>query len=377
MFGMDVDDFSYRDALPTGAVHRRGAGLNPGNRFESVRLHVLGEELDRQWVERHDSDRPGARVQRQVFRDRTQTIINKVSRTSDVPFDWTLNPYRGCEHGCIYCFARPYHEYLGFSSGLDFETKLMAKPDAPRLLRQELSASSWRPEPIVMSAITDIYQPIEHKLRIARQCLQILADCGQPVSTMTKSALVLRDVDLWRRLADMNAGRVTITFVTLDPDLAQKLEPRASSPAGRLRTIRELTQAGIPVSVNIAPIIPGLTDSELPAILQAVADAGARRAAWVLLRLPYQLKELFLDWLQRSVHPDRAKKVESLLRQAHGGKLYESSPPLRHRGRGPLVEQIAQTFDIFTRKYGLNRDIRPLSSAHFRRPERDGQMALF
>jgi DNA repair photolyase len=377
MFGMSEDDFSYRDALPTGPVHRRGAGLNPGNRFEVVRLHVLGEEIDRQWIERQNSDGSASRVERQVFFDRTQRIINQVSKTADVPFDWTLNPYRGCEHGCIYCFARPYHEYLGFSCGLDFETKLMAKPDAPRLLKQELASPKWKPQPIVMSAITDIYQPIEHKMCIARQCLEVLADCGQPVTTMTKSALVLRDTDLWSRLAGINAGRVTITLVTLDADLAQKLEPRASSPAARLRVIRELTAAGVPVSVNIAPIIPGLTDVELPRILQAISEAGARRAAWVLLRLPYQLKDLFLDWLQRSVHPDRARKVESLMRQASGGKLYRASSPDRRRGQGHLAEQIAQTFDIFTRKYGLNRDIRPLSTAHFRRPQANGQMSLF
>src|SRR5271154_5165927 len=345
MFGMDADDFSYRDALPNGLAHRRAAGLNPGNRFETVRLHVLGEEIDRQWIERQNEDGSSNRVERQVFFDRTQRIINQVSKTADVPFDWTVNPYRGCEHGCIYCFARPYHEYLGFNCGLDFETKLMAKPDAPRLLRHELAAPGWKPQPIVMSAITDIYQPIEHKMRIARQCLEVLAECGHPVTTMTKSALVLRDTDLWSRLAEMNAGRVTITLVTLDSDLAQKLEPRASSPAGRLRAIRELTAAGIPVSVNVAPIIPGLTDVELPRILQAVAEAGARRAAWVLLRLPYQLKDLFLEWLTRSVHPDRAKKIESLIRQARGGKLYEASSSNRWHGRGPVVEQIAQTFD--------------------------------
>ncbi|MDB5333406.1 MAG: hypothetical protein JWP03_4557 [Phycisphaerales bacterium] len=377
MFGVDEGDFSFRDALPNGPAHRRAAGINPGNRFETVRLHVLGEELDRQWVERENSDGPTGRVERQVFLDRTQTIINRVSKTADVPFDWTLNPYRGCEHGCIYCFARPYHEYLGFNCGLDFETKLLAKPVEAALLKRELSSPSWNPEPIVLSAITDIYQPIEHKMRIARACLEVMADCGQPVTTMTKSALVLRDVDLWSRLAKMNAGRVTITLVTLDAELAQKLEPRASSPAGRLRTIRELTAAGIPVTVNVAPIIPGLTDTELPQILQAVAEAGALRAAWVLLRLPYQLKDLFLDWLARSVHPDRARKVESLIRQARGGKLYEASYESRGRGRGPLVDQIAQSFDVFTRKYGLNRDIRPLSTAHFRRPELNGQMALF
>jgi DNA repair photolyase len=373
---MDTEDFTYRDALPNGPAHRRGAGINPGNRFENVRLHILGEELDRQMVERQNEDGSTHRVQRQVFLDRTQRIINRVAKTSDVPFDWTLNPYRGCEHGCIYCFARPYHEYLGFSCGLDFETKLMAKPDAAKLLRQELASPNWKPEPIVMSASTDIYQPIEHQMRIARQCLEVMADCGQPVTTMTKSALVLRDTDLWSRMAEMNTGRVTITLVTLDADLAQKLEPRASSPAGRLRAIRELTAAGVPVTVNIAPIIPGLTDVELPKILQAVADAGARRAAWVLLRLPYQLKDLFLDWLQRSVPPERAKKVESLIRQARGGKLYDASKD-RHRGRGPLVDQLAQTFDVFTRKYGLNRDIRPLSTAHFRHPDIGGQMRLF
>jgi len=379
MFGMIEDDFAYRDALPTGLAHRRGAGINPGNRFETVRLHVLGEELDRQWVERQEAGESGPRrVERQVFNDRTQTIINHVAPTSDVPFDWTINPYRGCEHGCIYCFARPYHEYLGFSSGLDFETKLMAKPDAPKLLVKELANPRWKPQPIVMSAITDIYQPIEHKMQIARQCLQVLADCGQPVSTMTKGALVLRDIDLWQKLAEKNAGRVTVTLVTLDHDLAQKLEPRATSPAGRLRMIRELSAAGIPVSVNIAPIIPGLTDVELPSILEAVAAAGAKRAAWVLLRLPYQLKELFLDWLQRNVHPDRARKIESFLRQARGGKLYDASKTNnRRRGRGPLVEQIAQNFDVFTRKYDLNRDIRPLSTAHFKRPNLNGQLSLF
>jgi DNA repair photolyase len=374
---MDEPDFSFRDALPDGPAHRRGAGINPGNRFENTRLHILGEEIDRQLIQQQNADGSVNRVERQVFFDRTVRIINQVVPTSDVPFDWTVNPYRGCEHGCIYCFARPYHEFLGFSCGLDFETKLLAKPDAPALLKRELASPSWRPEPIVMSATTDIYQPIEHKLGIARQCLQVLADCAQPVSTMTKSALVLRDTDLWSRLAEQNAGRVTVTLVTLDSDLAQKLEPRASSPAGRLRIIRELTAAGIPVTVNVAPIIPGLTDVELPQILQAVADAGARRAAWALLRLPYQVKDLFLDWLKRCVHPDRARKVESLIRQSRGGKLYDSSYARRRRGRGPIVEQIAQSFDVFTRKYALNRDIRPLSTAHFRRPHLHGQMSLF
>ncbi len=389
--------YEYRDALPNGPAHRRGAGINPGNRFENVRRHLVGETLDHDRAEQAAERRAAPpveaqspvrptntddaavrkpRMELQVLPDRTQRIINQVAKTADMPFDWTVNPYRGCEHGCIYCFARPYHEYLGFSCGLDFETKIMAKHDAPALLRDELASPSWKPEPIVMSAITDIYQPIEHELKISRGCLEVMAECMQPVSTMTKSALVLRDVDLWQKLGAHNAGRVTVTLVTLDHDLAQRLEPRASSPAGRLRIIRELTRAGVPVSVNIAPIIPGLTDAELPQILEAIADAGARRAAWVMLKLPYQLKELFLEWLQRNVHPNRATHVESLIRQSRGGKLYDASKG-RRSGTGKMVEQIRQVFDVFTRKYDLNRHIAPLSSRHFRRPERGGQMSLF
>lgn len=365
---MNAEEPSFRDALVTGLAHRRGAGLNPGNRFESLRLHVLGEV-----IEGHDDP---VRVERQVFRDRTKTIINRVARTADVPFDWTLNPYRGCEHGCVYCFARAYHEYLGFSCGLDFETKLVAKPDAAVLLAKELAAPSWRAEPIVMSASTDIYQPLEHSMRLARQCLEVMVACGQPVSTMTKSAMVLRDRDLWSRLAEMGAGRVTLTIATLDADLARGLEPRASSPSARLRVIRELSAAGIPVSVSVAPVIPGLTDQEVPRILEAAAEAGATSAMWVLLRLPYQIKDLFLDWLKRSVHPDRARKVESLIRQTRDGKLYDATHA-RHRGEGPIAQQIKQSFDVFSRRYGLNSTPTPLSSAHFRRPETSGQMPLF
>ncbi|MEM9882686.1 MAG: radical SAM protein [Planctomycetota bacterium] len=461
---------AFRDALPQGPAHKRGAGLNPGNRFEKHNVHVLGEALDHQRAERladaaeakhaGPSDRRtppgsfqattaggenpegGVHVPLTVLPDATQTIINRVQPTSDVPFDWTVNPYRGCEHGCIYCFARPYHEYLGFSMGLDFETKIMAKHDAPDLLRRELARPSWPGEPIVMSAITDIYQPIEKRLRIARGCLEVMAECFQPVSTMTKNSLVLRDLDLWSKLGEANAGRVTVTLVTLDPDLAARLEPRASPPAARLRVIQKLAEAGVPVSVNIAPLIPGLTDAELPRLLEAVADAGAKRVAWVLLRLPYQLKELFLDWLGRNVHPERAKHVESLIRQARGGKLYDSGPRAervkldddtsrmvadrelsdptirdsagtlgtssrrdprfnvahapgsmsrgshgrsenfrgghdRRRGAGVHVENLKRVFDVYCRKYGLNRDVRPLARKHFRRPNLNGQLGLF
>lgn len=381
---MESEPYEYRDGLITGPAHRRGAGLNPGNRFELVRLHVLGEEWDRQQNERAAEEQSvdcppdsSVRVPLQIFADQTRRLINRVKPTSDVPFDWTVNPYRGCEHGCIYCFARPYHEYLGFSCGLDFETKIVAKMEAPDMLRHELASPSWKGEPIVMSASTDIYQPIEHRLRLSRGCLEVMAECGQAVTTMTKSALVLRDTDLWAKLGAKNAGRVTVTLVTLDDDLAKRLEPRAASPARRLAVIRELKQAGIPVSVNIAPVIPGLTDKEMPELLEAVADAGALRVAWVLLRLPYQLKDLFLDWLGRNVHPERATHVESLIRQARNGKLYDARREVRRRGQGVIVEQVKQMFEVYTRKYGLNRDVRPLNTRIFRRPSLTGQMDLF
>jgi len=428
-----MSDFSKRDGLPDGRMaHRRAAGINPGNRFERERFHMDGDHMDAARAERveqgEDADAP-RKVPLTVIADATRSIINRVQPTSDVPFDWTLNPYRGCEHGCIYCFARPYHEYLGYSCGLDFETKIVAKHDAPDLLKHELARPKWTGEPIVMSAITDVYQPLEAELKLTRGCLEVMAACRQPVSTMTKGSLVLRDIDLWQELGARNAGRVTVTLVTLDDQLAKALEPRAASPSRRLHMIRELTRAGVPVSVNIAPVIPGLTDIELPRLLEAVADAGARRVAWVLLRLPHQLKELFLDWLERSVHPDRARKVESLIRQARGGKLYDAGTPgrfrlddatskmvaqrptkrdrdnaaypgskialgtqsnrapraragwgpasSRHRGSGHHAAQLREVFDVYCRKYGLNRDVRPLSGNGFRRPDVSGQGSLF
>ena len=401
MFGMDAE---HADALPDDLAHRRGAGLNPGNRFETTRFFSDGDEMDRRAKLAQAAARstapsvaatgPGrgcggdtldaqpptlepVRVPLKLYNDRTVTVINRVAPTSDVPFQYTLNPYRGCEHGCIYCFARPYHEYLGFSSGLDFETKIVVKRDAPELLRRELANARWLGEPIVMSAITDVYQPIEHELELTRRCLEVLAGCGQPVTTMTKSALVLRDTDLWVKLAERGAGRVTVTLVTLDDALAKKLEPRAASPARRLRVIRELAAAGVPVSVNVAPVIPGLTDKEVPAILEAIAEAGATRAAWVMLRLPYQLKALFTDWLERNVEPARAEHVLSLLRQMHGGKLYNASKQTRRRGEGPVAEGVATMFKVFAAKHGLNRERTPLSSEHFRRPTLDGQARIF
>jgi DNA repair photolyase len=369
----------YADELLADA-HRRGAGLNPGNRFEPTRFHLDGDYRD---ARSHDpDDLPARKIPLSVYEDRTRRIIHKVEATSDVPFDWTLNPYRGCEHGCVYCYARPWHEYLGFSAGLDFETKLIAKPEAPDLLRRELSSPRWQGEPIVMSAITDVYQPLEARLGLTRACLEIMAEANQPVSTMTKGSLVLRDLDLWQRLAQKRAGRVTVTLVTLDDTLAKSLEPRAASPARRLRMIRELADANVPVAVNVAPVIPGLTDHELPLILEAVADHGATTASWVLLRLPYQLKAIFLDWMRRALHPSRAARIESRLRQARNGRLYDAAT--RWNPQGSVAAQIGQAFEVFCRRYGLNAERQPLSSQSFHPPpppspppRPGGQMSLF
>ncbi len=383
----------HRDALPGGLAHRRAAGLNPGNRFERTRRHLSADTLesDRLAADPENANQP-RRVPLTVLPDATRTVLNRVVPVSDVPFDWTLNPYRGCEHGCIYCYARPYHEYLGFSAGLDFETKIVAKHDAPELLARELASPRWRPEPIVMSAITDVYQPLEAELGLTRRCLEVLAAARQPVATLTKNRLILRDLDLWRELARHRAGRVTVTLVTLDADLAGALEPRASPPAGRVKLIRELTDAGVHVTVNVAPVIPGLTDHEVPAILEAVAAAGAKSVAWSLLRLPHQVKELFLDWLQRNVHPSRAARVEAAIRATQGGKLYDSrrmgergDEGSRYRGEGKTAEQVAQVFRVFLAKHGLGvcgrngtDSLVDLSGAAFRRPELPGgQRSLF
>jgi DNA repair photolyase len=371
----------YRDALPVGTVRGRGAGINPGNRFEDVRLHVLGDHLDEVVAENPD----GTQVVTRVYPDRTKTIINKVE-SPDVGFDWTINPYRGCEHGCIYCYARPGHEYLGWSLGLDFETKIMAKYDGPELLRAELAAPKWKGEKIVMSGVTDPYQPIEAKLGITRRILEILAECRQPVSFITKNRLILRDLDLLSRLHAHRAVSVAVSITSLDPKLARVMEPRASAPAERLRTVRELAGAGIPVSVMTAPIIPGLNDQEIPALLEAAADAGARNAGYVMLRLPFQIKDIFLDWLRREF-PERASRVEAFIREARGGALYDARPKIRMRGEGVRADQIAATFKLFKRRYGLDRPYESVSGAAFRKPEPPpsgrageevpGQMRLF
>lgn len=352
--GQGEHTHELRDALPTGYARGRASTLNPGNRFESIRLHVLGEHLDEIAIERAaeglgPDELPT--INTRVFYDRSRTIINHV-QSPDIGFSWTINPYRGCEHGCVYCYARPTHEYLGWSCGLDFETKLLAKTDAAPLLRTELSRNSWQGERIVLSGITDPYQPVERSLRITRSILEVCVEFAQPVAFITKNALIARDADLLAELARFNAASASISVTSLDNSLASKLEPRASAPAARLNAIRRLASAGVPVSVMVAPIIPGINDHEIPRILQAACDAGATGAGYVMLRLPYQNKDLFLDWL-RTHFPDRAAKVESHVRSLHGGNLYDHAWHTRQRGDGPLADHIEQSFNLFKRRHGF------------------------
>lgn len=358
---------------PTSAHARgRGSQINPGNRFEDVRLHVLGEERDR-LIEEQPS---GVQIGTQVFDDDSKSIINPVD-SPDLSFAWTINPYRGCEHGCIYCYARPGHEYLGLSSGLDFETKIFAKREAPEMLRKELAKASWKGEPIMMSGVTDPYQPIERELEITRGCLKLMAECGQAVSIITKNKLVLRDLDLLSKLHAVGAVKVAVSLTTLDPRVAAVMEPRASSPKGRLEAIRELSRTGIPVAVMTAPIVPNINDHEIPALLEAAAAAGATSAGWILLRLPHQIKAIFLEWVERNF-PGRAAHVESLIRQSRDGELYDSAWFSRQRGHGAFAEQIGTTFKVFARRYGLDQPRPALNTKAFVRPSNDRrQMELF
>lgn len=360
----------HRDALLNGKVRGRGANLNPGNRFEDVRLHVLGEHLDEVAAEYPE----GRQVRTTIVEDGTRSVVNRVD-SPDLPFSWTLNPYRGCEHGCIYCYARPTHEYLGMSCGLDFETKIVAKRDAPELFRKFITRESWAREPIVLSGVTDPYQPMERELGITRACLEIARGEGQPMSLITKNHMITRDVDILAELASHGACHAAVSITTLDPKLAQVMEPRASSPRARLEAVRELTRAGVPTFVMTAPIIPGLNDHEIPALLEASAEAGAKGAGFVLLRLPYQIKALFLEWLQRHF-PDRAAKVESFIRESRDGELYRSEFFTRHRGTGERAASIERTFALFQKRYGLNGRWTPLKPGP-RRLREGEQMGLF
>jgi len=348
------------NANPTPA---RGAAGNPANRFEKIHL-----EPDADW-DPEEEPLPTT----QFLRDHTATIIAR-NDSPDIGFEASVNPYRGCEHGCIYCYARPTHEFLGFSAGLDFETRIMVKERAPELLREELSSPKWKPQVIAMSGVTDCYQPVERRLKLTRRCLEVLADFRNPVGIVTKNQLVTRDIDVLSELARHKAVAVFVSVTTLDTDLRKVMEPRTSPPAARLAAIEALARAGIPVGVMVAPVIPGLTDHEMPAILSAAVQAGAKFAGHVVLRLPYAVAPLFEDWLGRHF-PDRKDKVLNRIRSIRGGKLNSAQFGSRMTGEGIFADQIHALFSVACRKAGIEGNHLELSTANFRRVEK-GQLSL-
>lgn len=348
------------------AIHGRGASGNTANRFE--KLHVELDPFD----PAPEGDEPIA-SKTQFYRDHTRTIVAR-NNSPDVGFERSVNPYRGCEHGCIYCFARPTHEYLGLSAGLDFETKIMVKADAPQLLEAELSSPKWEPQIVVMSGVTDPYQPVERRLKLTRGCLEVLAKFRNPVGIITKNRLVTRDIDILSELARHGAVGVNISITSLDANLQRILEPRTSSPSARLEAVARLSAAGIPVGVMVAPIIPGLTDHEMPAILHACGKAGAKFAGYTIIRLPWAVAPLFECWLEEHF-PDRKEKILGRIRSVRGGKRV-NDPRWKSRivGEGIFAEQIAAMFKVSCRRAGIGPRVE-LSTAAFRRPRE--QLDLF
>ena len=337
----------------------RGAQLNPKNRFE--KLHI--EEIKDEELLYAEDFLPINKINTIYYKDDSRTVIAK-NDSYDVGFDFSFNPYRGCEHGCIYCYARPNHEYLGFSSGIDFETKIMVKENAAILLEKEFRKKSYKPDLIMFSGNTDCYQPIERKLKPTRESLKVCLKYRNPVSIITKNALIQRDIDIIKQLADFNLVDVTLSITTLDKDLAHKMEPRTSSPEMRLNTMEVFSKNGIPTGVNIAPIIPGLNDKEIPDILKESAARGAVHAGKIMLRLPYAVKDIFIEWIEREF-PDKAKKIINSIRAVRGGKLNSSERGIRFRGEGELAEMIHKLFHMNCKKYGLNARRSKLSTKRF------------
>ena len=368
------------DVLPARKRKSRGAISNREGRFE--RLH--SERIDDGWTGAQDLAAEPPRLDTQVRVDTSRTVIAR-NKSPDIGFDRSINPYRGCEHGCIYCFARPTHAMLGLSPGLDFETKLFAKPNAAEILRRELASPRYRPRTIAMGTNTDPYQPVERRLRITRQILQVLAEHDHPVSIVTKSHLVCRDIDILAPMAAKGLASVSVSVTTLDPNLARVMEPRAAPPERRLATMTELARANIPVGVMVAPVIPALTDHELEAILIRARQAGASRAGYILLRLPGELKDLFREWLAEHV-PGRERRVLKRMREFRGGELYDSEFGTRMRGSGRHAELLATRFDLACRQNGLNvsaNSVEPerLDDRQFRAPKKpppeNEQLQLF
>jgi len=349
--------------LTLESLHGRGTAGNPKNRFDAYE-HVPSPA----------EDEPRTMPVTLLFLDTTKSIIAK-NDSPDVGFNAGINPYRGCEHGCIYCYARPTHEYLGFSAGLDFESKILVKQNAPELLRAALASPKWVPQVLALSGVTDAFQPTERKLRITRRCLEVLAEFRNPVVIITKNFLVTRDIDYLSELAGVNAAAVVISITTLNSKLARIMEPRASHPSKRLEAIQALSEAGIPAGVNVAPVIPGLTDEEIPAIVQAAVAAGAGFAGMQPVRLPYGVKDLFSQWLETHM-PDRKDKVLNRIRAMRGDKLNDPRFGARMQGEGIFAEQIAGLFEMACRKAKIFGNRPQLSTAQFRRAP-GSQMALF
>ena len=343
--------------IRVNADRRRGraAGVNPSGRYEPLTRHVF----DDGWTTIEDL--PPFRTEVQV--EKPRTIITR-NDSPDISFDRSINPYRGCEHGCVYCFARPTHSYMGLSAGLDFESKLFAKPDAAKLLDRELSKPGYQPRTIAIGTNTDPYQPIEKKWRVMREVLEVLEARKHPVGIVTKSALVTRDIDILARMAEQGLAKVAFSVTTLDRTIARTMEPRAATPPKRLETMRQLTDAGIPVSVMVAPVIPGLTDQEIERILDSAYAAGAREAGYIILRLPLEVSPIFKDWLLRH-YPDRYRHVMSLVRSMRDGKDYDAEWGKRMKGTGPYAWQIGRRFEIAARRLGFNTEKRVLRSDLF------------
>ncbi len=346
------------------AVHGRGAVVNPNNRFEAIEVFV---------DEMVEGDASPDREPTIYYRDGSKSIISE-NNSPDVPFDVSLNPYRGCEHGCAYCYARPTHEYLGFSAGLDFETRIMVKEDAASLLRRKLESPKWQPKVLGMSGVTDPYQPVERRLMITRACLEVLAEMRHPVGLITKNPMIVRDLDLLAELASHQAASAAISITTLEPELSAKMEPRAGHPRRRLEAVRKLSSAGIPVGVMVAPVVPGLNDHEVPKLVEAAAEAGADFVGFIMLRLPGAVEAVFESWLQQHF-PDRREKILNRLRSMRGGHLNDGRFGNRMRGEGVFAEQVKRLFEIARRKHGLENRRLSLSTAAFRRPKE--QLRLF
>lgn len=345
---------------------RHGSHLNPPNRFETVATVADWEQLS------PEEQSEEAKLDREVvyLEDTAQSIISE-NQSPDIPFRWSLNPYRGCVHACPYCYARNSHEYLGLNAGRDFETRILVKHDAPKLFRAFLAKKTYQCEQIAFSGVTDCYQPIERKLRLTRACMEVASQCGQPVSIVTKNKLVLRDLDVLAAMSQRGLANVGVSLTTLDGQLARDMEPRTSTPLARLDAIEKLSSSGVPVRVMVAPVIPGLNDHEIPAILKAARDAGATEANYILLRLPLTVEPVFLEWVQR-VRPNLAAKVESFVRETRDGKMYDSKVGQRMTGTGERAKQIGELFGVFRQQLGYTR-LPQLDTTQFVRPEKDGR----